>query len=106
MVPMGIDRSELASRVRGLFKGLNRSEVTRLDREGFARAIGVDPLNIPAEYKRELARILYNEFKLPYRKICELLAMSARDVASLSTFSTGLYSEGRKTFSSLITYHA
>ena len=24
---------------------------------------------------------MYNEFKLPYRKICELLAMSARDVA-------------------------
>jgi DNA repair exonuclease SbcCD ATPase subunit len=81
MVAMGIDRSELASRVRGLFKGLNRSEVAGLDREGFARAIGVDPLSIPTEYKRELARILYNEFKLPYRKICGLLAMSARDVA-------------------------
>jgi hypothetical protein len=25
--------------------------------------------------------VLYHEFRLPYRKICELLAMSARDVA-------------------------
>jgi len=29
----------------------------------------------------ELARVLYYEFRLPYRKICELLAMSARDAA-------------------------
>jgi len=28
-----------------------------------------------------LARILYQEYNIPYRKICELLAMSMRDVA-------------------------
>jgi len=62
-------------------RGLNREEIEQLSRGEFARAIGVDPLNVPSEYKRELAGVLYSEFKLPYRKICELLAMSARDVA-------------------------
>jgi DNA repair exonuclease SbcCD ATPase subunit len=62
-------------------RGLSREEIKRLSREEFARAVGVDPLSIPSKYKRELARVLYHEFKLPYRKICELLAMSARDVA-------------------------
>jgi prefoldin subunit 5 len=81
MVATGINRGELVSWVREFLRGLSREEIKRLSREEFARAIGVDPLNIPSEYKRELARILYNEFKVPYRKICELLAMSARDVA-------------------------
>jgi DNA repair exonuclease SbcCD ATPase subunit len=81
MVANGINRGELVSRVREFLRGLSREEIKRLSREEFARAIGVDPLNTPSEYKWELARILYSEFKLPYRKICELLAMSARDVA-------------------------
>jgi hypothetical protein len=81
MVANGINRGELVSRVRGFLRGLSREEIKRLSREEFARAIGVDPLSIPSKYKWELARILYSEFKLPYRKICELLAMSARDVA-------------------------
>jgi DNA repair exonuclease SbcCD ATPase subunit len=81
MVAIGISKSELVSRVREFLRGLSREEIKRLNREEFARAIGVDPLSIPSEYKWELARILYSEFKLPYRKICELLAMSARDVA-------------------------
>ena len=81
MVAIGINRGELVSRVREFLRGLSREEIKRLSREEFARAIGVDPLNTPSEYKWELARILYSEFKLPYRKICELLAMSARDVA-------------------------
>jgi hypothetical protein len=60
---------------------LSREEIERLSRGEFARAVGVDPLNIPSEYKWEFTRILYREFGLPYRKICELLAMSARDAA-------------------------
>jgi hypothetical protein len=81
MVAIGINRGELVSRVREFLRGLSREEIKRLSREEFAGAIGVDTLSIPSEYKWELARILYSEFKLPYRKICELLAMSARDVA-------------------------
>jgi hypothetical protein len=81
MVAVGISKSELVSRVREFLKGLSREKIRQLSRGELARAIGVDLLNIPSEYKRELARILYSEFKLPYRKICELLAMSARDVA-------------------------
>ena len=60
---------------------MSREEIKWLSREEFVRVIGVDPLNIPSKYKRELAGVLYHEFRLPYRKICELLAMSARDVA-------------------------
>ena len=81
MVATGINRGELVSWVREFLRGLSREEIKRLSREEFDRAIGVNPLSIPSKYKRELARILYSEFKLPYRKICELLAMSARDVA-------------------------
>jgi len=62
MVAIGINRGELVSRVREFLRGLSREEIKRLSRE-------------------EFARVLYSEFKLPYRKICELLAMSARDVA-------------------------
>jgi len=57
------------------------SKVRELTREDFAEALGVDPLNIPSSCKRELARILYYEFNVPYKKICELLAMSMRDVS-------------------------
>jgi len=81
MVANGINRGELVSRVREFLRGLSREEIKQLSREEFAKTIGVDPLNTPSEYKRELARILYSEFKLPYRRICKLLAMSARDVA-------------------------
>jgi hypothetical protein len=81
MVAIGISKSELVSRVREFLMGLSREEIKQLSREEFSRAIGVDPLNIPSEYKRELAGVLYHEFRLPYGKICELLAMSARDVA-------------------------
>ena len=81
MVAHGMSRGELFSRVREFLRGLSREEIERLDRGEFARAVGVNPLAIPSEYKRELARILYSEFKLPYRRICKLLAMSARDVA-------------------------
>ena len=81
MVAIGINRGELVSRVREFLRGLSREEIKQLSREEFARAMGVDPLNTPSEYKRELARILHSEFKLPYRRICKLLAMSARDVA-------------------------
>ena len=80
MVAHGMSRGELFSRVREFLRGLSREEIERLDRGEFARAVGVNPLAIPSEYKRELARILYSEFKLPYRRICKLLAMSARDV--------------------------
>ena len=75
------NRGELVSRVREFLRGLSREEIKQLSREKFARAIGMDPLSIPSEYKRELARIMYSEFKLTYREICELLAMSARDVS-------------------------
>jgi len=81
MVATGINRGELVSRVRGFLRGLSREEIKQLSREESARAIGVDPLNTPSEYEWELARVLYSEFGLLYRKICELLAMSARDVA-------------------------
>jgi hypothetical protein len=81
MIVRGIDGSELVSRVREFLKGLSGEEIKQLSRGEFARAVGVEPLSIPSEYKWGLARILYNEFKLPYRKIYELLAMSARDVA-------------------------
>jgi hypothetical protein len=77
----GIGRGELSSRVREFLRGLSRGEIEGLSRGELARAVGVDPLNIPSEYKRELARVMYHEFGLPYRKVCELLAMSARDVA-------------------------
>jgi NADH/NAD ratio-sensing transcriptional regulator Rex len=73
MVTIGINRGELVSRVREFLKGLSREEIKQLSRGELARAIGVDPLNIPSEYKRELAGVLYHEFGLPYRKICELL---------------------------------
>jgi predicted transcriptional regulator len=81
MVARGINRSELVFRVRGFLRSLSEEEIERLNCGEFARAVGVDPLNVPSEYKWEFARILYREFGLPYRKICELLAMSARDVA-------------------------
>jgi hypothetical protein len=60
---------------------LSREEIKQLSRGEIARAVGVDPLILPSEYRRELARMMYHEFGLPYRKVCELLAMSARDVA-------------------------
>ena len=81
MVARGINKSELVSRVREFLKGLSGEEIKRLSREEFARAIGMDPLSIPSKYKWELARILHSEFKLPYRKISELLAMSHRDIS-------------------------
>jgi len=81
MIVRGIDWSELVSRVREFLKGLSGEEIKQLSREEFVRAVGAEPLSIPSEYKWELARMMYHEFKLPYRKICELLAMSARDVA-------------------------
>jgi len=71
----------LISKVRELFVSLEEDEVRELTREDFAEALGVDPLNIPSSYKKELARVLYYEFNVPYRKICELLAMSMRDVS-------------------------
>jgi hypothetical protein len=81
LVSLGISRGELSSRVREFLRGLGREGIERLSRGEFARAVGVDPLTLPSEYKRELARVMYHEFGLPYRKVCELLAMSARDVA-------------------------
>jgi archaellum component FlaC len=81
LVPLGISRGELSSRVREFLRRLGREGIERLSRGEFARAVGVDPLTLPSEYKRELARVMYQEFGLPYRKVCELLAMSARDVA-------------------------
>ena len=71
---------ELVSKIRELFENLESNEIRELTRSNFVKAIGVNPLNIPPNYKRELARILYYEFNVPYRKICELLAMSMRDV--------------------------
>jgi hypothetical protein len=81
LVSLGISRGELSSRVREFLRRLGREGIERLSRGEFARAVGVDPLTLPSEYKRELARVMYHEFGLPYRKVCELLAMSARDVA-------------------------
>jgi hypothetical protein len=80
MVARGISKSELVPRVKEFLRGLSREEINQLSREEFARAMCVDPLNTPSDYKRELARVLSSEFGLPYRRICELLAMSARDV--------------------------
>jgi len=76
-----VSLEELISRVRELFEGLEEDEVKELTRRDFVEAVGVDPLNIPSSYRKELARILYYEFNVPYRKICELLAMSMRDVS-------------------------
>jgi len=81
MVAIGINRGELVSRVREFLRGLSREENKQLSHEEFARAICIDSLSIPTEYKWKLARIFYSEFKLPYRKICELLAISTRGVA-------------------------
>jgi len=81
MVARGINGGELVSRVREFLRGLSREEIKQLSREEFARAIGANPLSIPSKYKWELARILHSEFKLPYRKISELLAMSNRDIS-------------------------
>jgi DNA repair exonuclease SbcCD ATPase subunit len=81
MVANGINRGELVSRVREFLRGLSREEITRLSRAEFARAIGVDSLNIPFEYKRELARVLHSEFELSYKEISKLLAMSYRDIS-------------------------
>jgi DNA-binding Lrp family transcriptional regulator len=63
-------------------RGLSREEIKQLSREEFARAIGVNPLSTPSKYKWELARILHSEFKLPYKKISESLAMSNRDISN------------------------
>jgi len=72
---------ELVSRAKEFFEGLESNEVKELTRNDFIKTIGIDPLDISSSYKRELAKILYYEFKVPYRKICELLAMSMRDVS-------------------------
>jgi len=71
----------LISRIRELFGSLEEDEVRELMHRDFAEALGVDPLNIPSSYKRGLARVLYYEFNVPYKKICELLAMSMRNVS-------------------------
>jgi len=76
MVANGINRGELVSLDREFLSGLNKEEVKRLSRGDFAKSTGVDPLSILSEYKQKLARILHNEFKLPYKKICELLEVS------------------------------
>jgi len=72
---------ELVSKIRGFLEGLESEEIKQLTRKEFIKATGVDPPNIPPKYKKELARILYHEFNIPYRKRCELLAMSMRDVS-------------------------
>jgi len=72
---------ELVSKIREFLGGLESEEIKQLTRKEFIEATGVDPLNISSKYRKELARILYHEFNIPYRKICELLAMSMRDVS-------------------------
>uniref|UniRef100_A0A7J3YU03 Uncharacterized protein n=1 Tax=Ignisphaera aggregans TaxID=334771 RepID=A0A7J3YU03_9CREN len=72
---------ELISKIREFLGGLESEEIKQLTRKEFIEATGVNPLNISSKYRKELARILYHEFNIPYRKICELLAMSMRDVS-------------------------
>lgn len=86
---------ELISRIRELFGNLEEDEVRELTREDFAEALGIDPLNIPSSYKKELARILYYEFNVPYRKICELLAMSMKAVRGGSSGAKAASKRGR-----------
>jgi predicted HTH domain antitoxin len=51
-----------------------------LSRESCAEAIGINLLYIRSEHKKFLARLLYQEFGVTYKKIAELLAISMRDI--------------------------
>jgi rubrerythrin len=77
---MSYNFNSLVLKIRIFLKSIGREEIKSLSRESFAKAIGINPLYIRSEHKKFLARILYQEFGVSYKKIAELLAMSMRDI--------------------------
>jgi chromosome segregation ATPase len=72
---------EMISKIRKFLRSLSIDRIRNLSREDFAKVLGMDPRELPPDYKAQIAKVLYEEFNLPYRWIADKLAMSLRDIS-------------------------
>jgi len=72
--------NELVSKVRDFMRSLPPDRIREVTRGDLTKVLGIDPIKLPRDVKMVIARILYNEFKLPYRWIASRIALSPNDV--------------------------
>jgi hypothetical protein len=72
--------NELVSKVRDFMRSLPPDRIREVTRGDITKVLGVDPIKLPRDVKMVIAKILYNELKLPYRWIASRIAISPNDV--------------------------